>query len=98
MRAFRYRIYPTKEQADAIRRTAGCVRYVYNGLLGDYKDQYKAWKNNGKQGPPPELREVTFLKATAPFLNDVDSLALANSKINLKTAFKNFFDWRKGKR
>ena len=98
MRAFRYRIYPTKEQADAIRRTAGCVRYVYNGLLGDYKDQYKQWKDNGKQGLPPELREVTFLKASAPFLDDVDSLALANSKINLKTAFKNFFDWRKGKR
>ena len=37
MRAFRYRIYPTREQADPIRRTAGCVRYVYNGLLGAYE-------------------------------------------------------------
>ena len=37
MKTFRYRLYPTREQADAIRRTAGCVRYVYNGLLNDYK-------------------------------------------------------------
>ena len=41
MKTFRYRLYPTREQADAIRRTAGCVRYVYNGLLNDYKASNK---------------------------------------------------------
>ena len=48
MKTFRYRLYPTQEQADAIRRTAGCVRYVYNGLLNDYKAQYNEWKKNGR--------------------------------------------------
>ena len=99
MKTFRYRLYPTREQADAIRRTAGCVRYVYNGLLNDYKEQYDEWKKNGKpKENAPKLKEVTFLKATAPFLSEVDSLALANSKLNLKAAFKNFFDSCSGKR
>lgn len=99
MKTFRYRLYPTQEQAGAIRRTAGCVRYVYNGLLNDYKAQYNEWKKNGKpKENAPKLKEVTFLKATAPFLSEVDSLALANSKLNLKAAFKNFFDSCSGKR
>ena len=67
MKTFRYRLYPTQEQADAIRRTVGCVRYVYNGLLNDYKAQYNEWKKNGKpKESVPKLKEVTFLKETAP--------------------------------
>ena len=99
MKTFRYRLYPTQKQADAIIRTVGCVRYVYNGLLADYKEHFDEWKNNGKlKENAPKLNEVTFLKETAPFLSEVDSLALANAKLNLKTAFKNFFDSCCGKR
>lgn len=29
-RAYKYRFYPTAEQADQLNRTFGCVRYVYN--------------------------------------------------------------------
>jgi putative transposase len=31
--AFRYRFYPTPEQASLLRRTLGCVRLVYNRAL-----------------------------------------------------------------
>lgn len=99
MKAFRYRLYPTQEQASTIRRTAGCVRYVYNGLLNDYKAQYDVWKAEGKpKDRKPKLKEVTFLKETAPFLAEVDSLALANGKLNLKAAFNNFYESCKGNR
>ncbi|MFG2732908.1 helix-turn-helix domain-containing protein, partial [Streptomyces canus] len=30
MRAFKYRFYPTDEQAAELSRTFGCVRLVYN--------------------------------------------------------------------
>ena len=80
MKTFRYRLYPTQEQAEAIRRTAGCVRYVYNGLLNDYKAQYNEWKKNGKpKEHAPKLKEVTFLKETAPFLSEVDSLEIGRA-------------------
>lgn len=39
-RAFKYRFYPTPEQADLLNRTFGCVRYVYNRALAE---RSKAW-------------------------------------------------------
>ncbi len=32
-RAFKFRFYPTPEQADLLNRTFGCVRKVYNLAL-----------------------------------------------------------------
>ncbi|HEX9414435.1 MAG TPA: helix-turn-helix domain-containing protein [Ktedonobacterales bacterium] len=32
-RAYRYRFYPTPEQAAVLARTFGCARYVYNWAL-----------------------------------------------------------------
>ena len=90
-RAFKYRILPTPEQADLINKTVGCARLTYNSLLLDYKEQLD---NRQK----PQIKEVTFLKQQFPFLKEVDSLALANAKQHLITAFTNFFNSRKGKR
>ena len=36
-------------------------------------------------------KEVSEYKKEKEFLKEVDSLALANAKLNLETAFKNFF-------
>ncbi|MER5337827.1 helix-turn-helix domain-containing protein, partial [Micromonospora sp. NPDC002717] len=32
-RAYKYRFYPTGEQAEQLNRTFGCVRLVYNKAL-----------------------------------------------------------------
>ncbi|MEX5711167.1 helix-turn-helix domain-containing protein, partial [Parafrankia sp. FMc6] len=39
-RAYRYRFYPTAEQAEQLARTFGCVRYVYNRALAE---RHRAW-------------------------------------------------------
>ncbi|MFD3509574.1 RNA-guided endonuclease InsQ/TnpB family protein [Nocardia sp. NPDC058666] len=39
-RAYKYRFYPTSEQADQLARTFGCVRYVYNRALAE---RSRAW-------------------------------------------------------
>nr|WP_089282170.1 helix-turn-helix domain-containing protein [Anaerovirgula multivorans] len=36
-KAYRYRIYPDKEQLQLINKTFGCVRFVYNKMLADRK-------------------------------------------------------------
>ena len=98
-RAFKYRIYPNYEQETLIRKTIGCARYTYNSLLEDYKQQLDNYnKNNKNPLLSPCIKEVTFLKNTAPFLNEVDSLALANAKQHLRQALTNFFNSRNGKR
>lgn len=41
-RAYRYRFYPTPDQAAILARTFGCVRYVYNWALRLRTDAYYA--------------------------------------------------------
>jgi putative transposase len=45
-RAYRYRFYPTPEQADLLSRTFGCVRYVYNRALAE---RSRAWTQDRKR-------------------------------------------------
>lgn len=87
-KAFRYRIYPTKEQKVMFAKTFGCVRFVYNKMLADRIAYYM---KTGKQlnNTPAQY------KAEYPFLKEVDSLALANTQINLNRAYKNFRNNRK---
>ena len=39
-RAYRYRFYPTPEQAAVLARTFGCARFVYNWALRLRTDAY----------------------------------------------------------
>lgn len=43
-KAYKFRIYPTKEQALMIHRTFGCVRFVYNKLLAKRIETYETLK------------------------------------------------------
>ncbi len=88
-RAYRYRLYPTVEQEELINKTFGCARLIYNCLLFDKTEYYQQTKQTLK-------KEVTDYKAVYPFLSEVDSLALANAKINLESAFQNFFSKKSG--
>ena len=83
-RAYKFRLYPNAEQVVLINKTFGCVRFIYNNLLSDKIKHYKAIGKLLK-------KEVSEYKAIYPFLCEVDSLALANAKVNLETAYKNFF-------
>lgn len=84
-RAYKYRIYPTQEQAELINKTIGCVRFVYNALLADAKKQYE---ETGKS----KIKTPASLKTEYEWLKEVDSLALCNSQLHIQTAYKNFFN------
>ena len=86
-RAYKFRLLPNAEQTVLINKTFGCVRFVYNSLLADRNAYYKATGGTLK-------KEVSEYKTTHSFLSEVDSLALANAKINLETSFRNFFEHR----
>jgi putative transposase len=86
-RAYKFRLLPNAEQIVLINKTFGCVRFVYNNLLADRNAYYHSTGGTLK-------KEVSEYKQDHDFLKEVDSLALANSKINLETSFKNFFEHR----
>ncbi len=85
--AFRFRIYPNEVQANFILQTFGCVRFVYNKILGKAKEIYELEGKN-------KIITPASLKSEFPFLKEVDSLSLANAQMNVKTAFTNFFQKR----
>lgn len=83
-KAYKFRLYPTKEQEVIFAKTFGCVRFIYNKMLGDKIDYYKETKQKLNNTPAQYKKEFEWLK-------EVDSLALANAQMNLQTAYNNFF-------
>ncbi len=90
-RAFKYRFYPTDEQAAELSRTFGCVRLVYNKAL---EDRTRAWYG--------EQRRISYVQSSAAltewkkteelaFLAEVSSVPLQQALRHLQTAFGNFF-------
>ncbi|MEU7939126.1 RNA-guided endonuclease InsQ/TnpB family protein [Microbispora bryophytorum] len=90
-RAFKYRFYPTDEQAAELSRTFGCVRLVYNKAL---EERTQAWYG--------EQRRVSYVQSSAAltewkkteelaFLTEVSSVPLQQTLRHLQTAFGNFF-------
>ena len=84
LKAFKYRLYPTKAQANKINQNIGCARLVYNLMLDAKTKHYEATKQTLHVTP-------ACFKADKAFLKSVDSLALANAQLNLEQAYRNFF-------
>ncbi|MBD7985500.1 transposase [Sporosarcina sp. Sa2YVA2] len=90
-KAYRFRIYPTKDQEEFLIKTFGCVRFVYNKMLAERNDAYEQFKDNKALLRKQKFPTPAKYKAAFEFLTEVDSLALANAQMNLQTAFSNFF-------
>ena len=89
MRGIQIRIYPNEEQTAYISRLLGCCRFVYNHLLEFQEKLFLEEKRGAK------FSEVTAFfnreKAENPFLREVHSKVLQQSRIDLQTAWGNYF-------
>lgn len=93
-RAFKYRIYPAKEQQDFLARQFGAVRFVYNRFLANRKDEYL---NNKKSlNYYDDAKILTDLKQQDGYawLYDINSQTLQASLRNLEVSYQNFFKKR----
>jgi putative transposase len=81
-KAYKYRIYPNKEQEIFFAKTFGCCRFVWNKMLAEKLSAYE------KGEPIPRIMPAKY-KEEFPFLKEVDSLALANVQLQLEKAFRN---------
>ena len=83
-KAYKYRIYPNKEQREYFAKVFGCVRFFYNKSLSDMCELYKATGKSKNITPASYKKDYSFLK-------EVDSLALCNAQINRNAAISAFF-------
>jgi putative transposase len=95
---YRYRIYPTPAQQQALARTFGCARVVYNDCLRVRDEAYVA----GERISDTEVqRRVITLAKAAPgrvWLCEVASVALVQACQDARRAYRNWFDSVSGRR
>ncbi|WP_166797691.1 helix-turn-helix domain-containing protein, partial [Pseudomonas aeruginosa] len=70
-RAYKYRFYPTSEQAQLLAQTFGCTRFVYNYVLRWRTDAF--FQRQEKVGYLEANAALTRLKRSGefPWLNEV---------------------------
>lgn len=88
LKAYKYRIYPNKNQKVLLAKTFGCCRFVYNYML-DLK--IKAYKEGGKLSTYDLVKKITDLKKEYVWLKEPANICLQKAVFNLSKAFDNFF-------
>ena len=88
-KAYKFRIYPNKEQEILIAKTIGCSRFVFNHFLAKWNDTYK---ETGKGLTYNSCSaQLTQLKKELVWLKEVDSIAIQSSLKNLADSYSRFF-------
>jgi putative transposase len=88
-KAYRFRIYPNKEQQVLFNKTFGCVRFVYNHFLDKRKNHYQS---TGETLPHKECSsDLTCLKRENDWLREPDSISLQAALEHLRDGYDNFF-------
>ena len=95
LKAYKYRIYPNKQQEEQIQKTFGCCRFVYNKTLNYRQNKYKEEKESmNKTSCNNYCNQV--LKKEYEWLKEVDKFALTNSIYNMDSAYQKFFKEHSG--
>ena len=95
-RAFKYRFYPTPEQAELMNRTFGCVRKVYNKALEARTVAYAVDGRSVSYAQTSALLTAWKADADLAFLNEVSAVPLQQTLRHLQTGFTAFFAKRCG--
>ncbi|MEG0297832.1 MAG: IS200/IS605 family element RNA-guided endonuclease TnpB [Clostridium sp.] len=89
LKAYKYRIYPTKEQEILITKNLGCTRFVFNHFLDlrikTYENESKSLSYNDN------AKALTLLKKELTWLKEADSVSLQQTLKDLDRAYTNFF-------
>ncbi len=89
LKAFQYRLYPTKSQERLLESTLETCRRFYNACLAERKEAYEQEKRTISKFA--QLRQVKTLKQTNPYAATVHSHILQVVVSDLDKAFQAFF-------
>jgi putative transposase len=90
LKAFKYRLYPSKEQKVLLEKHFGCVRFVWNWALGKKMEAYQKDKTNlSRYELQAELPKMK--KGEQPWLAEVGSLSIQSKLEDLDKAYTSFF-------
>lgn len=97
LKGYKFRIYPNQQQKELISKTLGCCRKVYNTILGNQSAAFKNHQQSPLSTPKPDYPSgyslcnmLPKLKEELPYLQEVSSVALQQTLMDLGTSFTNF--------
>ena len=93
-RAYKFRMYPTKDQECKLNSFLGTSRFIYNYFLNQKQILYK---ENGLNYSLKDMKkDLLPLQEEYPWLKEVDSCILRTTLENLDNSYNNFFKLNKG--
>lgn len=106
-KAYKFRLYPNKEQQELIDKTIGCCRFVANFAIAQQKKEEDIWvrtnelvqlgflpTNNYKTkffNKMQSIKDIAQLKKNYTWLKEVDSIALQASVENVADAYSRYY-------
>src|SRR5437763_13722985 len=89
LKAYKYKLYPSKGQAEKLQWTLDQARELYNAALQERRDAYRmshvSISYNQQAAQLPEIKEIR------PEYNDIHSQVLQDVLRRVKKAYDNFF-------
>ena len=95
---YRYRIYPSPGQQQALARVFGCARVVYNDCLRVRDEAYAAGEKVSDTEVQRRVITVAKLTPQRAWLSEVASVALVQACQDARRAYTNWFDSLTGRR
>lgn len=89
LKAFKYRLIPTKEQSVLLNKHIGACRFVYNLALETKQTAYAGYKVN--LNCFDLIKQIPELKKECEWLKEINSQSLQQPIRNLDNAFTRFF-------
>lgn len=98
LKAHKIRLNPTPEQETYFKKACGTARFVWNWALARWKE-HKQEHPGEQHGPMALKKEFNAIKRERfPWVYEVTKCACETAFLNLARAFKNYYDWKAGKR
>lgn len=90
-RAFKFRFYPTPQQAAELARTFGCIRLVYNMALSARTEAWTRRQERINYNATSAMLTAWKKTSELAFLNEVSCVPLQQALRHLQVAFTNFW-------
>lgn len=86
LKAYKFRLYPNKEQEVLLNKTFGCVRYAWNQNVASFLSYDK------ETNPNPEFKTSTQLRNEIEWMQEVSAAAIQQKEMDFKEFKKQLFN------
>jgi putative transposase len=90
-KTYKVQLYPTKEQAKLMDTTFSCNRFLWNQIKAEHDEIYEKLKNDKDKLYTHKYKTEKEYKEEFPFLCEVPSRTLQQTRIDFKQAQQNTF-------